>query len=190
MTDASDDLIDGCCRRGDPAASDPGEGLLPASMRSGLLSMRIALAAPPGEVWGWLTRPDLLARWSPVVPDRPLLAAGPAEARESPLAESVDATVLEVFAPFRLVHRWGPDTLTWQLGPAGAGSQLQLVHHLSDRDSYAGAAAGWHLCLGVLEQVVGGRPAERLVGAEAMSAGWASLRDAYRDRVVPNDADG
>ncbi len=189
MIDASDNLIDNCCRRTDPAASLPGDDLLPVSVRSGLLSMRTTLDAPPGEVWPWLTRPDLLARWSPVVPDRALITAGAAEARESPLSQVVDATVLEVFEPFRLVHRWGLDTLVWQLGPADAGTQLQLVHRLTARDSFAEVAAGWHLCLGVLARLIAGRAAERLVGADAVSAGWASLRDAYRDRIVPNDAD-
>ncbi len=189
MIDASDDLIDTCCRRTEPATPVSGDDLLPASLRSGLLSMRTVLDAPPGGVWQWLTRPDLLARWSPVVPDRALITVGAAEARESPLSAVVDATVVEVFEPFRLVHRWGDDTLIWQLGPADTGTQLQLVHQLTARDSYADVAAGWHLCLDVLARSISGQAAERLVGADAVSAGWAPLRDAYRDRIVPNDAD-
>ena len=55
---------------GDVAAGQ--ERLLPASLRSGLLSMRIVLDAPVESAWEWLTRPDRLVQWSPVVPDRVL----------------------------------------------------------------------------------------------------------------------
>ncbi len=189
MFDASDEIADSCCRRRGPVAELPGEGLLPASVRSGLLSMRILIDAAPREVWPWLTRPELLSQWSPVVPDRALTREGPATARESPGSGALDATVVEVFEPLRLVHRWGPDTITWQLGPADTGTQLQVVQQFSHRDSYAEAAAGWHLCLGVLGRRVSGHEAARLVGADAVSAGWEALRDAYRDAIVPNDAD-
>ncbi len=164
-------------------------GLLPASVRSGLLSMRILLDAPPAQAWSWLTRPELLAQWSPVVPDRDLGAVGAASARETSDAESVDASVLEVFEPFRLVHRWGSDTLTWQFAPSGRQTQLQVVHTLADRARYAETAAGWHLCLTVLADRIGGGHAPRCVGGDALGAGWEGLRDAYREVIVPNDAD-
>ena len=187
-SDAADDLS-ACCRRSDAPERLTTQGLLPASLRSGLLSMRILLAAPAQRVWEWLTEVDLLRRWSPVVPDRALVTPGPASARESGEADSVDAHVVEVTEPFRLVHRWGEDTLTWQLGPAGDQTVLQLVDSLADRDRYAEAAAGWHLCLGVLADRLAGGEAPRCVGADAPAGGWEGLRDAYRSAVVPNDAD-
>lgn len=182
--------VESCCARSSPGDHPRPAGLLPASVRSGLLSMRVLLDRPPATVWAWLTRPDLLAAWSPVVPDRELAAPGPASARETPDAAPLDAEVLEVFEPFRLVHRWGPDTLTWQLAPTGGGSQLQLVHAMSERDRYAETAAGWQLCLAVLADRLAGGSAARCVGADAArAAGWDALRDAYRETVVPNDAD-
>ena len=189
MSDPGDHFDDSCCRRAEADDRGHAAGLLPASVRSGLLSMRILVEAPPREVWAWLTRPELLAQWSPIVPDRVLGSEGVATAQESEGSQALDATVVEVFEPFRLVHRWGPDTLTWQLGPADTGTQLQLVHDLSDRGAFAGIAAGWHLCFGVLHARLSGIDTPRLVGAAAMTAGWDGLRDAYRTAIVPNDAD-
>lgn len=37
--------------------------------------------AGTGGVWEHLTQPELLATWSPVVPDRPLTSVGPALSR-------------------------------------------------------------------------------------------------------------
>jgi len=192
MTDrfdpAAEDVVGACCTGRDGADATP-EGLLPASLRSGLLSLRVPLVAPTGEVWTWLTRPALLAQWSPVVPDRDLTSPGAASARETPESVAVDATVIEAFEPFRLVHRWGSDTLTWQLAPNGAQTQLQLVHDLADRARYAETAAGWHLCLGVLADRLAGGDSPRVVGADALAAGWDRLRAAYLAAIVPNDAD-
>ncbi len=39
---------------------------------------------PVDAVWPWLTDPDRLQRWSPVVPDRPLDKAGPAQGARKP----------------------------------------------------------------------------------------------------------
>ena len=192
MTDRFDagaeDVVGACCTGRDGMDAVP-EGLLSASLRSGLLSLRLPVAAQTADVWRWLTRPRLLAEWSPVVPDRELTTPGPASARETAASNPVDATVIEAFEPFRLVHRWGPDTLTWQLAPSGETTHLQLVHDLADRERYAEMAAGWHLCLGVLADRLAGGDSPRVVGPDALAAGWDRLRAAYLAAIVPNDAD-
>lgn len=164
--------------------------LLPASVRSGLLSLRIRLDADPQRVWRFLTEPAMLQRWSPVVPDRALTRVGAAYSSEQPGDEPVDAEVVDVIDGFRLVHRWGPDELVWQLGPDADGTQLQLVQRLSEPDTYAVMTAGWHVCLSVLADLARGTQTPRCVGADAVASGWATLRDRYQAEIVVNDADG
>lgn len=151
--------------------------------------VRIAWRFPtaPVGVWPWLVTPDLLARWSPVVPDHPLTSPGPATSREDPDAEPVDATVTEVDDPRMLAHRWGDDTLRWAVEPHTDGSLLTLADTLGDPDSAAANAAGWHVCLTVLSALVEGRETPRVVGRAALTQGWPELADRYATllRVPP-----
>jgi len=40
-------------------------------------------------------------------------------------------------------------------------------------------AAGWHLCLDVLDDVADGVDRSRVVGLDAAAHGWEALRDKY-----------
>jgi uncharacterized protein YndB with AHSA1/START domain len=131
-------------------------------------------------VWPWLTDPERLRRWSPIVPDRPLVSSGPAQIRENPDDTPVDGEVLEVEPPRRLVHRWGPDVLRWRLTPTETGCRLTLEHEMADHTHTAENAAGWHICLDVLDAVLDGEDAPRLVGEAVMDHGFPELRDSYR----------
>lgn len=160
-------------------AQDALASLTPARFHLGALTLTRRLSASQDEAWQHLTRPELLARWSPVVPDRELDGPGPATSRENPQAEAVDATVGEARAPWFLEHAWGTERLTWQLAPSGDATQVNLVHELSDPEQLAGMAAGWHLCLTVLEGLLAGRDVPRCVGEDALAHGWEALRDRY-----------
>jgi uncharacterized protein YndB with AHSA1/START domain len=132
------------------------------------------------DTWPWLTDPDLLRRWSPVVPDRKLDSVGPAQIRENPGDDPVDGTVIAVDAPHELLHRWGPNVLRWRLTPTGTGCRLTLEQQMADRSNTAENAGGWHICLDVLNGHLDGRNPDRLVGAVVMEHGFAELRDGYR----------
>ncbi len=80
-----------------------------------VLTLEREFAHPPEVVWPWLTDPERLARWSPIVPDRPLDAPGARRVRENPGDEPVDGEVLSVDPPRELVHRWGEDLVRWRL---------------------------------------------------------------------------
>jgi hypothetical protein len=43
-------------------------------------------------------------------------------------------------------------------------------------------AAGWHICLDVLDRLVGDEPIGRIVGGEAMKFGWPRLNEEYAKR--------
>lgn len=162
--------------------------LTPARFHLGALTLTRRLPAAQDTVWQHLTRPELLALWSPVVPDRELDGPGPATSREKTEDEPVDATVGEARAPWFLEHAWGPERLTWQLAPSGDGTQVNLVHELSDAGQLAQTAAGWHLCLTVLDALLAGREVQRCVGEDALAHGWEMLRDRYAQLFAGDDA--
>jgi uncharacterized protein YndB with AHSA1/START domain len=148
-----------------------------------VLTMERDLAQPPEKVWPWLTDPDRLRQWSPVVPDKPFDEVGPRQVRENPDDEPVTGDVLAVNPPRELVHRWGDDVLRWRLSPTVTGCRLTLEQSTSDRDRAAVNAAGWHVCLDVLEKALEGTASSRVVGQDALDHGWESLRDRYTEML-------
>jgi uncharacterized protein YndB with AHSA1/START domain len=146
-----------------------------------VLTMTRRLPQPAETVWPWLTDPQRLARWSPVVPDTALTSTGPRQIREQPGDEPVDGEVLAVNPPHELVHRWGPDVLRWRLRDTDTGCVLTLEHTMADRGPAPMNAAGWHVCFDVLDPVLDGADTPRRVGPDAAAGGWAALRDQYED---------
>jgi hypothetical protein len=49
---------------------------------------------PAEKLWPWLTEPDRLRQWSPIVPDRALDSVGPRQVRENPDDEPVTGEVV------------------------------------------------------------------------------------------------
>lgn len=140
-------------------------------------------ARPPEVVWPWLIDPDRLRQWSPIVPDRAFDAVGPRQVRENPEDEAVTGDVLHLDPPRELVHRWGDDVVRWLLEPTPTGCRLTLEQTMTDREPGAMNAAGWHICLDVLDDVLAGEQTARAVGPDAAARGWAALRDEY-ERVL------
>jgi hypothetical protein len=52
---------------------------------------------------------------------------------------------------------------------------------MRERDNAAMNAAGWHICLDVLDSALAGTPSGRVVGPDAEQRGWESLRDSYAE---------
>ncbi len=142
------------------------------------------LRHPPAAVWSALTDPDRLDRWAPFAASRDLGTTGDATLTMVDGAEREDlpATVRRAEAPVLLEYTWGDDLLRWELEPVGGGTRLTLRHTLAERGTGAMAAAGWHLCLGWLDRLLGGEPVEAVRGGAAMDHGWEDLRDAYAAR--------
>lgn len=163
--------------------------LTPARRREEVLTLTTVVDLPQDELWRRLVDPTELARWSPVVPEHPFDAVGPNSSRENPGDEAVDAEVTESRAPWYLEHHWGDDTLGWQLAPAGEGTQLNLVHQLSDRGQLLEMAAGWHVCLTVLRLQARGIDVSRCVGPDALAHGWAEVVERYREALPVPEAE-
>jgi hypothetical protein len=61
----------------------------------------------------------------------------------------------------------------------GTGTRLTLWTSI-DRRYIAMGAAGWHVCLDVLDRLLGGTPIGRIAGPETMQfAGWQRLHAEY-----------
>jgi hypothetical protein len=84
--------------------------------------------------------------------------------------------------PHVLEYRWGDGDLRWELEDFGGGTRLTLWHNI-DRRYISMGAAGWHICLDVLDHALSGAPLGRIVGPEAMKfEGWQRLNADYAEQ--------
>jgi uncharacterized protein YndB with AHSA1/START domain len=134
----------------------------------------------PEKVWTALTDPASLREWAPFDADRNLSSAGPVKLSTVGMPTPIisDTQVTRAEAPTLLEYRWGDNDLRWQLEPLGDGTRLTLWHNI-DRNFISMGAAGWHICLDVLERFVAGDPIGRIVGGEAMKFDWPRLKTEY-----------
>lgn len=138
------------------------------------------LRQPPATVWRALTDPAELSQWAPFDAEHSLAHVGPVKLATvaMPDAAPAESMVKRAEAPYVLEYTWGGNDLRWQLEAAGAGTRLTLWHNI-ERGFIAWGAAGWHLCLDVLDRLVAGEPIGRVVGPEAMDFGWPRLVQEY-----------
>ncbi len=97
-------------------------------------------------------------------------------------------------APESLTYMWGDDELRFSVFEEDDGTLLTLAHTMSDHETAASTAAGWHLCLAALEMLLNGDEVPSVVGENARQYGWDELDEAYRalfddqtDHAVPGD---
>ena len=138
------------------------------------------LRHPPSKVWQALTDPAQLHEWAPFDADRSLGAVGPVTltAVGTPKPVISETRVTRADAPKLLEYRWGEGDMRWQLEPLGDGTRLTLWHNI-DRRYISWGAAGWHICLDVLDRLLAGEPLGRIVGGDAMKFQWQRLNTEY-----------
>jgi hypothetical protein len=69
--------------------------------------------------------------------------------------------------------------IRWELEALGGGTRLTLWHNI-DRRFISWGAAGWHICLDVLDHLLSGTPIGAIVGGDAMKLdGWQRLNAEY-----------
>jgi uncharacterized protein YndB with AHSA1/START domain len=139
------------------------------------------LRHPPEAVWQALTDPAEIDRWAPFAASRDLGSTGDATLTmvDGDRRDDLPATVRRAEAPTLLEYTWGTDLLRWELDAVDGGTRLTLRHTMTDRDTGAMAAAGWHLCVHQLDRLLDGEPVQAVRGGAAMAHGWAELRAAY-----------
>jgi hypothetical protein len=141
---------------------------------------------PPEKVWQALTDPAHLREWAPFEVDRKLSAAG----------ITVNLTWVGTDAPLetKVTRAEAPKLLEfgdlrWELDPLGSGTRLTLWHGI-DRRFVSWGAAGWHICLDVLDRQLMGQPIGRIAGGEAMKFDWQRLKAEYAEQFDVPDAGG
>lgn len=143
------------------------------------------LRHPPDKVWQALTDPTHLCEWAPFDSDKSLGRAG-VTAKLSTVGAATpqvsETIVTRADAPKTLEYKWGGNDLRWSLEAVDGGTRLTLWHNI-DRRFISMGAAGWHVCLDVLERLLSGQPIGRLVGQDAMKfGGWQRLNADYANK--------
>lgn len=136
----------------------------------------------PEKVWQALTDPAQLREWAPFDADGSLSVEG-ATVNLTTVGASdphVSATTItRADAPALLEYTWGGYQMRWQLEPADGGTRLTLWTNINRRYIAMGAA-GWHLCLDVLDHWLSDRPLGRIVAQDALRfEGWHRLHAEY-----------
>jgi uncharacterized protein YndB with AHSA1/START domain len=140
------------------------------------------LRHPPERVWQALTEPAHLREWAPFDADVSLGAAGTTAKLTTVGAPSLHVTetrITRADAPKSLEYSWGGGDIRWELEPSGGGTRLTLWSNINRRFISMGAA-GWHICLDVLDHLLSGDPIGRIAGGDAMRfGGWQRLNAEY-----------
>jgi uncharacterized protein YndB with AHSA1/START domain len=136
----------------------------------------------PEKVWQALTDPAQLGEWAPFDADGSLGTAGSTVKLTTvgaPTPHVTETTVTRADAPRVLEYSWGGADVRWELEAFGGGTRLTLWHNI-DRRFISMGAAGWHICLDVLDRLLSGTPMGRMVAGDAMKfGGWQRLNAEY-----------
>ena len=136
----------------------------------------------PEKVWQALTDPAQLHEWAPFDADGSLGTVGNTVKLTTvgaPAPHVTETTVTRADAPRLLEYDWGGGDMRWELEALGQGTRLKLWANIP-RAYISMGAAGWHICLDVLDRLLSGTPIGRIVGPDAMKfEGWQRLNKEY-----------
>lgn len=136
----------------------------------------------PENVWQALTEPDELKEWSPFDADKNLGQTGVTVKLTTvgaPGQNPAETTVTQAIPPKLLIFKWGDNDVRWELEPQGSGTRLSLWTNIP-KNFVSMGAAGWHICLDVLDLYLSETPVGRRVGMELMQdEGWQRLNREY-----------
>ena len=153
------------------------------------LAFERRIAHPVQAVWEAITTPAELARWFPCEVEVALRLGGRMRFvfPEMPLADAPSTLlgeVTELDPPRRFSFTWGEDHLHFAIEPIedGAACTLRSSVELDAKDKAARDAAGWHMCLDQLEQLLDGGPVPRPYDADE----WRPIYEEYQRRGCPS----
>jgi len=136
----------------------------------------------PDKVWQALTDPAQLREWAPFDADRPLDQAGSTVKLTTvgaPTPQVSETRITRADSQRVLEYTWGGKDIKWQLEPLNGGTRLTLWHNI-DRQFVSMGAAAWHICIDVLDHLLGGKPLGRIVAGDALKfGGWQQLNVEY-----------
>ena len=141
----------------------------------------------PEKVWQALTDPAHLREWAPFDADASLGTAGTTVKLTTvgaPTPMVSETRVTRADPPKVLEYNWGGFDMRWELEAHDGGTRLTLWTNI-DRRFISMGAAGWHICLDVLDRLLAGQPIGRIVGPEAMKFdGWQRLNAEYSKQFM------
>jgi uncharacterized protein YndB with AHSA1/START domain len=134
----------------------------------------------PDKIWKALTDPAQLREWAPFEADRSLATTGTTVKLTTVGAPMVSETKVMRAEPNKILeYNWGGGDVRWELEPRGNGTRLTLWANI-DRRYIAMGAAGWHICIDVMDHLLSGDPIGRIAGPETMKFdGWQRLNAEY-----------
>jgi uncharacterized protein YndB with AHSA1/START domain len=140
------------------------------------------LRHPPEKVWKAITDPAHLREWAPFDADGSLGKTGNTVKLTTvgtPQPYVSETRVTRAEPPTVLEYSWGGNDMKWELEDYDGGTRLTLWASI-DRRYISMGAAGWQICLDVLDHHLGGAPLGRIAGPEAMKfGGWQKLSAEY-----------
>ena len=137
------------------------------------------LRHPAALVWQALTDPKELAQWAPFDADRNLGSEGAVKLTTYGAPQVNETTVKRAEEPKLLEYAWGGGDVRWELEPIATGTRLKLWATIN-RGYIAWGAAGWHICIDVMDHLLAGDPIGRMAGPETMKfEGWQRLSAEY-----------
>jgi hypothetical protein len=163
----------------EPQLYEPGPASLARVVKDGEKKWTLILVRElrhsPEKVWQAITDPAHLREWAPFVVDGSLDTVGTTVKLTWVGTPTPQETIVtRADAPKVLEY----SDIRWELEALGGGTRLTLWHSI-DRHFISWGAAGWHICLDVLDRLLAGEPVGRIVGADAMKFGWQRLVAEY-----------
>lgn len=131
----------------------------------------------PEKVWLAITDPAHLREWAPYEVDRNLDEVGTVKLTWAGRPQPFEIRVTRADAPKLLEYY----DMRWELEPTAEGTRLTLWHSI-DRRFISWGAAGWHICLDVLDRLLAGAPIGRAVGPGALKFDWKRLNVEYANQ--------
>ena len=139
----------------------------------------------PEEVWQALTDPSHLREWAPFEADGSLGTVGNTVKLTTvgaPGPHVTETKVTRAEPPKLLEYGWGGNDMRWELEAHRGGTRLTLWTSI-DRRFISMGAAGWHICLDVLDRLLNGTPVGRIAGPNTMQfEGWRRLNAEYANQ--------
>jgi uncharacterized protein YndB with AHSA1/START domain len=148
------------------------------------LTFERRLAHPVERVWRAVTDPAELAHWFPSAVHGDI-APGATLTFEFPGGEAptMQGEVIEHDPPRCLAFTWGDDMLRIELEPDDGGCVLHFVVLFDDAERASRDAAGWHVCLDLLERRLAGEATQ--APTSDATPDWRELYEEYQRRGLP-----
>ena len=150
------------------------------------LTFERRLAHPVERVWRAVTDPAELAHWFPSAVSGDVAPGGTLTFEFTEGDMTLDGEVVELEPPRRFAFTFGDDVLRIELEPDGDGCLLRFSCLFDDPERAARDAAGWHVCLDLLETHLGGAATDA-PGSEPTPE-WRELYEDYQRRGLPAGA--